>query len=174
MFKSLWKCTESENDNVETSKHKNVHESGSAKQQDIKPNDTRSQTDGSAGDFRWQHCKRELNDTTHETKRQQQHETYNDTKPEKNGNDSVNSYTAKVNDTNTEDGEREDMGGGWWWSGWVLFLEEDHYLAPDALHVLASLVSLRPKLCPHCHVLALGNYYNLSARSSSDRVSGSI
>uniref|UniRef100_A0A6J0SJZ7 Alpha-1,6-mannosyl-glycoprotein 2-beta-N-acetylglucosaminyltransferase n=1 Tax=Pogona vitticeps TaxID=103695 RepID=A0A6J0SJZ7_9SAUR len=61
----------------------------------------------------------------------------------------------------------------WWWKlhfvwervralrghrGPILFLEEDHYLAPDALHVLQGLWALRDRECPDCQVLSLGTY----------------
>ncbi|KAK3868998.1 hypothetical protein Pcinc_025659 [Petrolisthes cinctipes] len=67
----------------------------------------------------------------------------------------------------------------WWWklhrvfeglrvtgksySGHVVFLEEDHYLAPDLLHVLHLMVRLQPTLCKDCLVLTLGNYNKLNA-----------
>nr|XP_045615364.1 alpha-1,6-mannosyl-glycoprotein 2-beta-N-acetylglucosaminyltransferase-like [Procambarus clarkii] len=61
----------------------------------------------------------------------------------------------------------------WWWklrrvfeelratreaAGWVVFLEEDHYLAPDLLHVLHRLLEDKEHLCHYCQVIALGNY----------------
>ncbi|XP_062139548.1 alpha-1,6-mannosyl-glycoprotein 2-beta-N-acetylglucosaminyltransferase-like [Drosophila sulfurigaster albostrigata] len=61
----------------------------------------------------------------------------------------------------------------WWWKanmvfngleitkhhkGLVLFLEEDHYVAEDFLHVLLLMQESRGNLCPDCNVLALGNY----------------
>ncbi|XP_053122606.1 alpha-1,6-mannosyl-glycoprotein 2-beta-N-acetylglucosaminyltransferase [Hemicordylus capensis] len=61
----------------------------------------------------------------------------------------------------------------WWWKlhfvwervralrrhpGLVLFLEEDHYLAPDFHHVLQRLWALRQRDCPECQVLSLGSY----------------
>ncbi|XP_044292211.1 alpha-1,6-mannosyl-glycoprotein 2-beta-N-acetylglucosaminyltransferase, partial [Varanus komodoensis] len=61
----------------------------------------------------------------------------------------------------------------WWWKlhfvwervralrehpGLVLFLEEDHYLAPDFLRVLQHLWALRQRDCPECQVLSLGGY----------------
>ncbi|MPC13358.1 Alpha-1,6-mannosyl-glycoprotein 2-beta-N-acetylglucosaminyltransferase [Portunus trituberculatus] len=66
----------------------------------------------------------------------------------------------------------------WWWKihrvfeglrvtrdnymGHVVFLEEDHYVSPDILHVLSLMQRLRPALCPSCKVLALGNYNKLN------------
>lgn len=66
----------------------------------------------------------------------------------------------------------------WWWKihrvfeglrvtqnnykGHVVFLEEDHYVSPDILHVLSLMQRLRPTLCPSCKVLALGNYNKLN------------
>lgn len=61
----------------------------------------------------------------------------------------------------------------WWWklhfvwdrvkvlrdySGLILFLEEDHYLAPDFYHVLKKMWKLRQQECPECDVLSLGTY----------------
>ncbi|XP_067410829.1 alpha-1,6-mannosyl-glycoprotein 2-beta-N-acetylglucosaminyltransferase [Emydura macquarii macquarii] len=61
----------------------------------------------------------------------------------------------------------------WWWklhfvwerlralrehTGLVLFLEEDHYLAPDFYHVLKQLWALKQQECPDCQVLSLGSY----------------
>ncbi|CAM5123745.1 unnamed protein product [Eretmochelys imbricata] len=61
----------------------------------------------------------------------------------------------------------------WWWklhfvwerlralrehTGLVLFLEEDHYLAPDFYHVLKQLWALKQRECPECQVLSLGSY----------------
>ncbi|ETE62525.1 Alpha-1,6-mannosyl-glycoprotein 2-beta-N-acetylglucosaminyltransferase, partial [Ophiophagus hannah] len=61
----------------------------------------------------------------------------------------------------------------WWWKlhfvwervralrehpGLVVFLEEDHYLAPDFYHVLQRLWALRQRDCPECQLLSLGTY----------------
>ncbi|XP_061468609.1 alpha-1,6-mannosyl-glycoprotein 2-beta-N-acetylglucosaminyltransferase [Rhineura floridana] len=61
----------------------------------------------------------------------------------------------------------------WWWKlhfvwervralrehpGLVLFLEEDHYLAPDFYQVLQRLWAVRQQDCPECQVLSLGTY----------------
>ncbi|XP_015487316.1 alpha-1,6-mannosyl-glycoprotein 2-beta-N-acetylglucosaminyltransferase [Parus major] len=61
----------------------------------------------------------------------------------------------------------------WWWklhfvwervralrehAGPVLFLEEDHYLAPDFYHVLKQLWALRQRECPECQLVSLGTY----------------
>ncbi|KAF1465566.1 Alpha-1,6-mannosyl-glycoprotein 2-beta-N-acetylglucosaminyltransferase, partial [Pygoscelis antarcticus] len=61
----------------------------------------------------------------------------------------------------------------WWWklhfvwervralrehAGPVLFLEEDHYLAPDFYHVLKKLWALRERECPECQIVSLGTY----------------
>ncbi len=58
----------------------------------------------------------------------------------------------------------------WWWktsfvfdslhalssyAGVVLFLEEDHVLLPDALHVLALAAAALPAKCPEC-IITLG------------------
>ncbi|CAH1642711.1 unnamed protein product [Spodoptera littoralis] len=61
----------------------------------------------------------------------------------------------------------------WWWkanrifnqlqctaghTGYVLFLEEDHYVAEDFLHILSLLKSTADKSCPQCEMLSLGTY----------------
>jgi len=69
----------------------------------------------------------------------------------------------------------------WWWkankifdevwvlrnhTGLVLFLEEDHYVAEDFLHMLRLLSLALPKACPKCSIITLGNYlknYNFQA-----------
>ncbi|KAL6137054.1 hypothetical protein ACLB2K_062349 [Fragaria x ananassa] len=54
----------------------------------------------------------------------------------------------------------------WWWmmntvwdgldetrdhNGHILFIEEDHFLYPNAYHNLKILTALKPKKCPHCY-----------------------
>ncbi|KFO29740.1 Alpha-1,6-mannosyl-glycoprotein 2-beta-N-acetylglucosaminyltransferase [Fukomys damarensis] len=61
----------------------------------------------------------------------------------------------------------------WWWklhfvwervkvlqdyAGLILFLEEDHYLAPDFYHVFKKMWKLKQQECPECDVLSLGTY----------------
>ncbi|KAK6750650.1 hypothetical protein RB195_002555 [Necator americanus] len=62
----------------------------------------------------------------------------------------------------------------WWWKmnyvfdgvydrydlsdPWVLLLEEDHYLAPDALHVLDIIIQNRKEYCDKCEIISLGSY----------------
>lgn len=61
----------------------------------------------------------------------------------------------------------------WWWklhfvwervkvlqdyAGLILFLEEDHYLAPDFYHVLKKMWQLKQQQCRECDVLSLGSY----------------
>lgn len=61
----------------------------------------------------------------------------------------------------------------WWWkankifddvwvlrnhTGLVLFLEEDHYVAEDFLHMLRLLSAAIPRACPKCSLITLGNY----------------
>lgn len=66
----------------------------------------------------------------------------------------------------------------WWWkihrvfeglrvtqnnyTGHVVFLEEDHYVSPDLLHVFGLMQRIRPALCPSCKVFALGNYNKMN------------
>ncbi|KAK8747086.1 hypothetical protein OTU49_016985, partial [Cherax quadricarinatus] len=73
----------------------------------------------------------------------------------------------------------------WWWkiqrvfhglratresAGWVVFLEEDHYLAPDLLHVFHRLLHDKDRLCPHCQVIALGNHDTVDGATQSNIV----
>uniref|UniRef100_A0A452TPC5 Alpha-1,6-mannosyl-glycoprotein 2-beta-N-acetylglucosaminyltransferase n=1 Tax=Ursus maritimus TaxID=29073 RepID=A0A452TPC5_URSMA len=61
----------------------------------------------------------------------------------------------------------------WWWklhfvwervkvlrdyAGLILFLEEDHYLAPDFYHVFKKMWKLKQEECTECDVLSLGTY----------------
>ncbi|XP_063296111.1 alpha-1,6-mannosyl-glycoprotein 2-beta-N-acetylglucosaminyltransferase [Pelobates fuscus] len=61
----------------------------------------------------------------------------------------------------------------WWWKlhfvwekvkvlkdhkGLVLFIEEDHYMAPDFYHVLKKMWDRKKEECPDCDVLSLGTY----------------
>lgn len=40
----------------------------------------------------------------------------------------------------------------------VLFLEEDHYVAEDFIHMLNLLKATADKSCPNCEILSLGTY----------------
>ncbi|VDN01223.1 unnamed protein product [Thelazia callipaeda] len=62
----------------------------------------------------------------------------------------------------------------WWWkinyvfdgimkqysltNAWVIMLEEDHYVAPDFLHVMQLIVDNKPTFCVDCQVISLGLY----------------
>ncbi|KAK9723180.1 N-acetylglucosaminyltransferase II (MGAT2) [Popillia japonica] len=61
----------------------------------------------------------------------------------------------------------------WWWkanrvfnqlevtknhTGLVVFLEEDHYVAEDFIHVLKLMESTCKTSCPQCNILSLGTY----------------
>ncbi|OQR77759.1 hypothetical protein BIW11_06863 [Tropilaelaps mercedesae] len=61
----------------------------------------------------------------------------------------------------------------WWWkvnrvmdalnvtaqhNGPFMFLEEDHYVTPDVLHVLRKMELTRPKACPECRIFVMGTY----------------
>ncbi|KAI5632848.1 n-acetylglucosaminyltransferase II (MGAT2) domain-containing protein [Phthorimaea operculella] len=43
-------------------------------------------------------------------------------------------------------------------TGMVLFLEEDHYVAEDFIHMMNLLRSTADKTCPQCEILCLGTY----------------
>jgi alpha-1,6-mannosyl-glycoprotein beta-1,2-N-acetylglucosaminyltransferase len=61
----------------------------------------------------------------------------------------------------------------WWWKahhifdhmrlthnfqGYVVFLEEDHYLAPDFVYMVNKMAESKPKICPKCDFIGLGVY----------------
>eukprot|EP00118_Oscarella_pearsei_P016110 m.151087 g.151087 ORF g.151087 m.151087 type:complete len:492 (+) comp38568_c0_seq2:50-1525(+) len=61
----------------------------------------------------------------------------------------------------------------WWWkishifdgmkltrnfNGYVLFLEEDHFLSPDLLYTLNKIASVKSSACPSCDFIGLGVY----------------
>ncbi|XP_045783300.1 alpha-1,6-mannosyl-glycoprotein 2-beta-N-acetylglucosaminyltransferase isoform X3 [Maniola jurtina] len=74
----------------------------------------------------------------------------------------------------------------WWWkanrifnqlqctashTGMVVFLEEDHYVAEDFLHMLNLLRTTADKTCPQCEILCLGTYLKTyQYHSNSDKV----
>ncbi|CAH0731178.1 unnamed protein product, partial [Brenthis ino] len=74
----------------------------------------------------------------------------------------------------------------WWWkanrifnqlqctmghTGMVVFLEEDHYVAEDFIHMLQLLRSTADKTCPQCEILCLGTYLKTyQYHSNSDKV----
>lgn len=43
-------------------------------------------------------------------------------------------------------------------SKYVMMLEEDHYLAPDALHILDLMIKDKDNICADCEILCLGFY----------------
>lgn len=54
----------------------------------------------------------------------------------------------------------------------VVFLEEDHYVVPDVLHMLNLLEETRRQYCSHCNVLSLGTYLKtVNFGADSGRVS---
>lgn len=73
----------------------------------------------------------------------------------------------------------------WWWkmnyvfdgvarlrhfNGWVLLLEEDHYVSPDFLHVFQQIIDKKKELCSECAIITLGAYlksYNAYAETTS-------
>ncbi|CAB3397926.1 unnamed protein product [Caenorhabditis bovis] len=62
----------------------------------------------------------------------------------------------------------------WWWKmnfvfdgivdrfqmddPWILLLEEDHILVPDALHVLNTIIDNKSSFCENCAIISLGYY----------------
>ncbi|CAL4146366.1 unnamed protein product, partial [Meganyctiphanes norvegica] len=51
------------------------------------------------------------------------------------------------------------------WLGKVVFLEEDHIVAPDILHVLKLMNQQRSHICATCNIYTLGNYNKLTPAS---------
>lgn len=54
------------------------------------------------------------------------------------------------------------------YSGYVLFLEEDHYVAPDFLQVARQLMTIKETQCTDCDFINLGMYNK--AKTLSNRV----
>lgn len=57
--------------------------------------------------------------------------------------------------------------------GMVLFLEEDHYVAEDFIHILRLMEKTGKASCPACNILSLGTYlktYNYYGDSKKVRV----
>ena len=52
--------------------------------------------------------------------------------------------------------------------GYVLFLEEDHYVSPDFLHVASQLIHMKQERCTDCDFINLGMYNK--ARVLTNRV----
>ncbi|XKL59792.1 hypothetical protein PGB90_000808 [Kerria lacca] len=61
----------------------------------------------------------------------------------------------------------------WWWkanrvfdelnatknyAGLIVFFEEDHFVAPDFIHMLRLMEHARQSYCPNCNILSLGSY----------------
>ena len=66
------------------------------------------------------------------------------------------------------DGLRETAN----YSGYVLFLEEDHFVAPDFIEVARQLIELRKTHCKDCDFINLGMYNKVRSYSGvSHRVS---
>lgn len=58
-------------------------------------------------------------------------------------------------------------------TGMVLFLEEDHYVAEDFLHMLKLMETKSHEMCAKCNVLSLGTYlktYNYFAFNNNNKV----
>lgn len=57
----------------------------------------------------------------------------------------------------------------------MVFLEEDHYVAEDFLHVLKLMRKQAPDMCPMCKAFGLGPHLDLDVFENSrvDRVSDS-
>uniref|UniRef100_A0A1I7WN49 Alpha-1,6-mannosyl-glycoprotein 2-beta-N-acetylglucosaminyltransferase n=1 Tax=Heterorhabditis bacteriophora TaxID=37862 RepID=A0A1I7WN49_HETBA len=72
----------------------------------------------------------------------------------------------------------------WWWKmnyvfdgiidrfglsdAWVLLLEEDHYVTPDALHVLNIITERKKRLCEYCEIISLGFYLKTTTKYGID------
>lgn len=73
----------------------------------------------------------------------------------------------------------------WWWKlhfvmervralkdhkGLVLLIEEDHFLAPDFIHLLKLMSVLKREQCADCDILSLGSYSHISYSSKANKV----
>ncbi len=56
-------------------------------------------------------------------------------------------------------------------NGYVFFLEEDHYLSPDFVHVAKRLVALKREQCQDCDLVNMGTYQKSSFAAMSSQVS---
>ena len=54
------------------------------------------------------------------------------------------------------------------YNGYVLFLEEDHYVAPDFIQVAHQLIRLKEERCADCDFINLGMYNKV--RTLTNRV----
>lgn len=43
-------------------------------------------------------------------------------------------------------------------NGYLFFLEEDHYVSPDFVHVAKQLIALKREQCPDCDFVNMGTY----------------
>ena len=55
------------------------------------------------------------------------------------------------------------------YNGYVFFLEEDHYVAPDFLQVTRQLMRIKEEKCADCNFINLGMYNK--AKTLTNRVS---
>ncbi|XP_046658270.1 alpha-1,6-mannosyl-glycoprotein 2-beta-N-acetylglucosaminyltransferase-like [Homalodisca vitripennis] len=85
-------------------------------------------------------------------------------------------------------GEVTQIKHHWWWkinrvfdqlrvtdnfNGFVLFLEEDYYVAPDILHTLRLMVNFAAVNCPSCNSFHLGTFTrSMSYQEHASKVSG--
>ncbi|CDW57230.1 UDP GlcNAc:a 6 D mannoside [Trichuris trichiura] len=50
------------------------------------------------------------------------------------------------------------------YNGWVVFLEEDHYVSPDFLYSFNSIADQMSSVCQDCHIITLGSYLRFQKR----------
>ena len=61
------------------------------------------------------------------------------------------------------------------YTGYVIFLEEDHFVAPDFLEVARQLIQLKRSQCSSCDFINLGMYNKVRNYAGvSHRVSGGL
>lgn len=61
------------------------------------------------------------------------------------------------------------------YNGYMLFLEEDHYVAPDFIQVARQLIRLKEERCPDCDFINMGMYNKVKVLNNRVRLrSGSI
>lgn len=56
-------------------------------------------------------------------------------------------------------------------NGYVIFLEEDHYVAPDFVDVTRKMIDLRRTSCPDCDFINLGTYRTSNFALTANQVS---
>ena len=59
-------------------------------------------------------------------------------------------------------------------NGYVFFLEEDHYVSPDFVHVAKKLITLKENQCQDCDFINMGTYQKISMSQTNNQVCSTI